>query len=160
MSKENLYPRSMCGVHRKGDISIDSIIQSIKKHPRISEVGAIGIFVGVVREKSTARPKGEPSTTLLELEAWEEEANKKIKKICQDESSTRGVVDVQIHHFLGKFKPHEDVVYVSVAGSHRKEVFTTLRECVERYKHEAPIWKKEHTSDGKATWSDGEHTRY
>jgi molybdopterin synthase catalytic subunit len=44
---------------------------------------------------------------------------------------------------LGDFQVGEDLVYVSVAGSHRLEVFEVLREAVERYKHEAPIFKKE-----------------
>jgi molybdopterin synthase catalytic subunit len=37
----------------------------------------------------------------------------------------------------------EDIVYVLVAGEHRKNVFPVLEEAVERYKKEAPIFKKE-----------------
>ena len=39
----------------------------------------------------------------------------------------------------GEFNVGEDLVYVSVAGSHRTDVFPALREAVERYKSEAPI---------------------
>jgi molybdopterin synthase catalytic subunit len=53
-------------------------------------------------------------------------------------------VDVQIHHFTGEFELGEDLVYVLVAGSHRTNVFPVLQEAVERYKKEAPIFKKEH----------------
>jgi molybdopterin synthase catalytic subunit len=45
---------------------------------------------------------------------------------------------------LGDFAVGEDVVYVLVAGSHRKQVFAVLEEAVERYKTEAPIFKKEY----------------
>jgi molybdopterin synthase catalytic subunit len=65
-------------------------------------------------------------------------------------------VDVQIHHFVGEFNVGEDLVYVLIAGSHRDDVFPALREAVERYKKEAPIFKKEYvvTKDGaeKAYW--------
>ena len=62
-------------------------------------------------------------------------------------------MDVQIHHLLGEFSVGEDMVYVAVAGSHRTEVFAVLREAVERYKHEAPVFKKEQIIDatGKTT---------
>jgi molybdopterin synthase catalytic subunit len=41
------------------------------------------------------------------------------------------------------------MVYVSVAGSHRTDVFPVLREAVERYKSEAPVFKKELIVDKK-----------
>ena len=72
-----------------------------------------------------------------------------LNEICNDLQQNPGIVDVQIHHLLGEFNVGEDLVYVSVAGSHRPEVFKVLREAVERYKHEAPIFKKELTVDAK-----------
>jgi molybdopterin synthase catalytic subunit len=36
-----------------------------------------------------------------------------------------------------------------VAGSHRRNIFPVLEEAVERYKKEAPIFKKEHVITGK-----------
>jgi len=54
---------------------------------------------------------------------------------------------VQIHHFTGEFDLGEDLVYVLVAGGHRENVFPALKEAVERYKKEAPIFKKEHITD-------------
>ena len=38
-------------------------------------------------------------------------------------------------------------MYVVVAGAHRENVFGVLREAVERYKTEAPVFKKEHIVD-------------
>jgi molybdopterin synthase catalytic subunit len=42
-------------------------------------------------------------------------------------------------------------VYVLVAGSHRTDVFPVLREAVERYKSEAPVFKKERVIDSKGS---------
>jgi molybdopterin synthase catalytic subunit len=152
MSEGQEHQNLVSGVHQKGEITLEEVMEDIKKHPKIDEAGAIGVFVGLVREKDNLTSTFEVKTTLLELEAWEEEANKVIQKICQEEGRTKGIIQVQIHHALGKFEPQEDLVYVVVAGSHRSEVFDTLRRSVERYKHEAPIWKKEHSSNGKSKW--------
>jgi molybdopterin synthase catalytic subunit len=75
-----------------------------------------------------------------------------LSRICTDLKKKKGIVDVQIHHLLGEFTVGEDMVYVLVAGSHRKDVFSVLQEAVERYKKEAPIFKKEliTTEKGKA----------
>ena len=85
------------------------------------------------------------------MEAYEEKANAVLAKICSDLSQKPGIVDVQIHHLLGEFNVGEDLVYVSVAGSHRTDVFPVLREAVERYKSEAPIFKKERVLNAKGS---------
>jgi molybdopterin synthase catalytic subunit len=85
----------------------------------------------------------------LELEAYEEKANEVLANICNDLRKKKGIVDVQIHHFLGEFDVGEDLVYVLVAGDHRKNLFPVLEEAVERYKAEVPIFKKEHVIDEK-----------
>ena len=53
---------------------------------------------------------------------------------------------------IGDFKVGEDLVYVIVAGKSRKDAFPVLREAVERYKHEAPIFKRELLKKGKPYW--------
>jgi len=128
------------GVHKKDEISLSEVIEKIKANPQFSEAGAIAIFIGVVRGKTKTGEKVEK----LEIEAYEEKANETLKSICEDLKRREGIVDVQIHHFLGEFKVGEDLVYVLVAGSHRQNVFPVLVEAVERYKKEAPIFKKEY----------------
>ena len=128
------------GVHEKGKISLSDMIKSIRDGPRFQKAGAIGIFVGVVRGET---PRGE-RVRKLELEAYEEKADEVLKKICGELRGRKGVIDVQIHHFIGGFNVGEDLVYVVVAGAHRHDVFPVLEEAVERYKREAPIFKKEY----------------
>jgi len=133
------------GVHPKGALTLDDIIESVKKHPNYNKVGAMTLFIGVVRGETR---RGE-SVSRLELEAYDEKSNEVLEKICQDLKHKKGIVDVQIHHFTGKFNLGEDLVYVLVAGGHRENVFPVLREAVERYKKEAPIFKKEHLKHEK-----------
>ena len=134
------------GVHPKGTLALTDIIESVKRHPDYRKVGAMALFVGVVRGETK---RGE-SVKGLRLEAYEEKADETLEKICMDlKKNRRGIADVQIHHFTGEFELGEDLVYVLVAGGHRENVFPVLQEAVERYKSEAPIFKKEAIKDKK-----------
>jgi molybdopterin synthase catalytic subunit len=135
------------GVHEKGTFSVLDLISNTKKSENYEKAGAITMFIGVVRGETL---EGE-NVQKLTLEAYEEKANEVLTKICDDLSKKPGIVDVQIHHLLGEFNVGEDIVYVLVAGSHRNDVFPVLREAVERYKTEAPVFKKEQTIDAKGS---------
>jgi molybdopterin synthase catalytic subunit len=129
------------------------MINNVKKQSEFKKAGAITLFIGVVRGEAE---KGE-KVQKLELQAYEEKANQVLTNICDELRKKEGVIDVQIHHLLGEFSVGEDLVYVLVAGSHRENVFPVLEEAVERYKSEAPIFKKEHVltqkGEKKAHWS-------
>jgi len=131
------------GIHKKGEFSLSDLLQSIKAKENFHRAGAIATFVGVVRGETVDGENVEG----LELEAYGEQANKVLGGICEDLKKRDGVVDVQIHHFVGEFSVGEDLVYVAVAGGHRQNVFGVLQEAVERYKHETPVFKKEHILD-------------
>ncbi len=135
------------GVHEKGTFSVLDLISNTKKSENYEKAGAITLFIGVVRGETL---EGE-NVQKLTLEAYEEKANEVLTKICNDLSKKPGIVDVQIHHLLGEFNVGEDLVYVLVAGSHRNDVFPVLREAVERYKNEAPVFKKEQIVDAKGS---------
>lgn len=137
------------GVHEKGTFTAQDTINNIKNDPNYNKAGAIGLFIGVVRGETLEGEKVEK----LELEAYEEKANQVLTKICSDLTQRPGIVNVQIHHLLGEFKVGDDLVYVAVAGSHRTEIFPVLREAVERYKSEAPVFKKEQIVNAEGSTS-------
>ncbi|MGQ9719927.1 MAG: molybdenum cofactor biosynthesis protein MoaE [Candidatus Jordarchaeum sp.] len=124
-------------VHNKGEINLMDIIDEIKKNPDLSKAGAIACFIGIVRGETQ---DGVP-VDKLELEAYEEKANETLTNICEEIRKREGIIDVQIHHNVGEFKVGEELVYVVVAGGHRKELFSALIDAVEGYKKEAQIWK-------------------
>jgi molybdopterin synthase catalytic subunit len=131
------------GVHKKGSLSLLTMLNHLKSCADFYKAGGIGMFVGVMRGRTF---NGE-TVEKLELEAYEKSANEIIKKICSDLRKKPGIVDVLIFHFTGEFKVGEDLVYVIVAAAHRKDIFPILEEAVERYKKEAPIFKKEYVLD-------------
>ena len=119
----------------------------MKKDAAFHKAGAIVTFVGVVRGQTINGDQ----VKKLELEAYEEKADEVLFHICEELKNREGIIDVQIHHMLGEFEVGEEMVYVVVAGSHRRHIFPVLRETVNRYKMEAPIFKKEYifTKEGK-----------
>jgi molybdopterin synthase catalytic subunit len=141
------------GVHEKGTFSLTDVINRVKRQRDFGKAGALAFFVGVARGQTLKGEKVEK----LQLEAYEEKADEVLEQICNDLKKKSGIVDVQIHHLLGEFDVGEDLVYVLVAGSHREQVFPVLEEAVERYKKEAPIFKKELIVTGngekKAYWT-------
>ena len=131
------------GIHEKGKLSLFDLLKSVKDRPSFHKAGALATFIGVVRGETL----GGETVKKLELEAYEEKANEILGKICRELRERQGVIDVQIHHFVGEFCVGEDLVYVVVAGAHRQNVFPVLEEAVERYKKEATIFKKEYVTD-------------
>ena len=139
------------GVHEKGTFTAQDAMDNIKRDPNYSKAGAIALFIGVVRGETLDAEKGQVQG--LTIEAYEEKADAVLAKISGELSEKPGIVNVQIHHLLGDFKVGDDLVYVAVAGGHRTDVFPVLREAVERYKSEVPVFKKERIIDeeGKAS---------
>ena len=134
-------------VHEKGKFSVSDLLSNTKKSDNYKKAGALALFIGVARGETREGKKVQKLT----LEAYKEKANEVLAKICDDLSKKPGIVDVQIHHLLGEFNVGEDLVYVLVAGFHRTDVFPVLREAVERYKNEAPVFKKEQIIDAKGS---------
>ena len=131
------------GIHEKGKLFLFDLLKSVKDRPDFHKAGALATFVGVVRGETL---DGE-TVKKLELEVYEKKANEVLGNICRELLERQGVIDVQIHHFVGEFGVGEDLVYVVVAGAHRKNVFSVLEEAVERYKKEATLFKKESVID-------------
>ena len=148
------------GVHKKGTFNAQDAIDNIKKDPNYHKAGAIGLFIGVVRGETLGSET--EKVEKLTIEAYEEKADQVLAEISEDLTLKHGIVNVQIHHLLGEFNVGDDLVYVAVAGAHRTDVFPVLREAVERYKSEVPVFKKEHitTKEGSASgyWVSEKHS--
>jgi molybdopterin synthase catalytic subunit len=124
--------------------TLDSLITKVRQNTRIAEAGAIGSFTGIVREKT-----GGVETKSLEFESYEEETGNKIRLIETDLKACEGILDVRIHHRVGRIEAGQDILYIVVAASHRQQLFQALSDAIERVKAEVPIWKKEHTTTGE-----------
>ena len=140
------------GLHSRGDVSLDQVVDGIRKHPDSAKAGALATFVGIVREDPIGR--SESKVKYLEYEAFEEVAIQKLQELQNDLVKREGIVDVSIHHVVDRVKVGEVSLIVAVLGTRRRCVFPVLEEAVERVKKEVPIWKKEFTSHD-AYWVSG-----
>ncbi|MCX8170542.1 MAG: molybdenum cofactor biosynthesis protein MoaE [Candidatus Bathyarchaeota archaeon] len=121
---------------------LNRLVNEIKESS--SEIGAVIIFIGVVR--GVGRDGGKVLS--LEYEAYEDVAEKALEKIIEDLKEKHGIIDAIIEHRVGLTNVGEDTVYALVASKHREEGFKSIIELIERLKHEVPIWKKEITDKG------------
>lgn len=137
------------GIEKKGEVSLSNVMEYVRSNPETRKSGAVVTFTGIVRGFTHEGKE----VDRLELEAHEKEAEKVLAKISDDLREKPGIVDVILHHLIGTFTVGEEMVYVVVTGASRKDAFPVLIEAVERYKHEAPIWKKEYLKDGSSHWT-------
>lgn len=125
-----------------GQLDLNSIVRDLASVS--NDVGAIALFVGVVRGINMGE-----KVEVLEYEYDERTAGEKLREIAEHIAKKHGVKGVFIGHFVGRLKPGDLTLVVAVAGGHRKDVYPALHEAVEKVKHEAPIWKKEYRETGK-----------
>ncbi len=114
--------------------------------------GAVVSFLGVVRDHSDGRD----GVVGLGYEAYESEARRVLGEIA-GESRRRwpDVERVALLHRTGELALSEPSVAVVVSSPHRDEAFDAARFCIDTLKESAPIWKREHWSDG-SDWSQAE----
>ena len=117
---------------------LDSLVEELKKSS--NEVGAVTVFVGIVRGT-----REKEKVLRLEYEAHEALAPQTIKTIVEEQKTKHGIIDAIVEHRVGTVQVGEEVMYVLVASKHRREGRKALAELVDRIKHEVPIWKKEVT---------------
>jgi molybdopterin synthase catalytic subunit len=108
--------------------------------------GAIANFVGVVRDHD---PEAEGRVIRLEYQSHPDAAR------ILDELAARFADDgarVAVSHRIGDLGVGDVALVCAVSTAHRAEAFDRCRALVEAIKAELPIWKRQHTADGDATW--------
>jgi molybdopterin synthase catalytic subunit len=137
------------GLHPKGGVELNKIFKSLAEHPNYHQAGAVASFTGIVRKEPIRDGTGHVSH--LEYEAYDSIALTKLQEIRESMLKHPGIIEVSIHHIIDTLEVGEPSLFVVVLGKHRREVFATLADTVERVKMEVPIWKKEFTERG-AYW--------
>ncbi|GAB4188599.1 MAG: molybdenum cofactor biosynthesis protein MoaE [Wenzhouxiangellaceae bacterium] len=113
--------------------------------------GAAALFIGKVRDHSHGRPSLGVSYDVFEPLA---------ERLFADIASTSAAacdhdIRVCIEHASGRLAIGDIAVVVAVGSAHRRESLQLCATIIERVKHEAPIWKQEHFSDGDSEWVQG-----
>lgn len=123
-------------------INRDKLIKATES----AEAGALNVFIGTVRAKTS-----EKKVILLEYECYEPMAKSEIEKIIIQATTRWPVLKVAISHRIGILKIGEEAVVVAVSTPHRKESFEACQFIIDSLKQTVPIWKKE-IFDGGEEW--------
>lgn len=124
---------------KREDFSIDEALGRLLK----PGVGAVVIFLGVVRGESRGR-----AVEGVEIEVYDEMAVRQLEAIRREALERFGVDEVLIIHRFGSLKAMERIMMIAVGAAHRAEAFEACRYIIESIKRRVPIWKKEVTSEG------------
>jgi len=138
---------------KDNDLNIDKELSELIASIEGEGVGAIAIFIGVVKDYVENAKVNE-----LIYEAYEPYASRYLEKIAREEIEKGRVRAVRIFHRVGSAKPGEKTLFIAVAGTNRKESISALEEVLERVKHEVPIFKLERRDDGEY-WIVGDGRR-
>ncbi|QCJ45796.1 molybdopterin synthase [Haloprofundus sp. MHR1] len=123
-------------------VTLESLVERVKRDPRADRAGAIATFTGRVRAKDA---DDDPRTTRLTFEKYEGVAEERLSEIRRDIEARDGVERVLMHHRTGVIEDGEDIVFVVVLAGHRTEAFRAVEDGINRLKDEVPIFKKETT---------------
>jgi len=122
--------------------NIKDIVEELKSSS--SNVGAVVVFVGVVRRESRGR-----HVYKLLYESHRDLAEQFLWEIAKNIKNKYNLLDIVIEHRIGELEVGEETMIVGVAAKHREEAFLALGETIERIKRGVPIWKKEIAEEGE-----------
>lgn len=116
--------------------------------------GAVVVFSGTARDHA----EGRPGVSLLEYEAYEEQAVPRMSAIV-DEIRTRwpDVGRVALLHRTGPVPVTESAVVVAVSAPHRDAAFAAARFGIDTLKATVPIWKSETWEGGRSWGLEAQH---
>jgi molybdopterin synthase catalytic subunit len=130
-------------------ITIDLIDQPIDVSAALQLVqadgaGAVNIFIGTVRNKSTGRP-----VVRLEYEAYDSMALHQLRKVATQAQELWPMLEnVVVIHRKGTLQIGDVAVVVAVSTPHRAESFAACQYIIDTLKQVVTIWKKEFYEDG------------
>jgi molybdopterin synthase catalytic subunit len=132
------------------EVSVDDVVARLA-HPAN---GAVGTFVGVVRDETDGR-----EVCYLQYEAYPDMAERELRQIG-DEIRERWptIREVAVVHRIGRLEIGEVIVVIAVSSAHRREIFAATHYAIDRLKEIVPIWKKEVSVDGEAWKSESAGT--
>jgi MoaE-MoaD fusion protein len=124
-------------------LSVDAVIA------RVAHVGAgaVVVMLGLVRDH-TRKDGARVDVTRLEYEAYAPMAEKVMSAICEEATAKWPGVRAAVDHRVGALSLGDAAVVVCASAPHRADAFAACSFVIDRLKEDAPIWKREHGSDG------------
>jgi molybdopterin synthase catalytic subunit len=120
------------------DFSLDEIVARSRRE----DVGAVVIFLGIVRNNNIKS---------MEIESYREAALSELECIRDEAIRKFDLIEVDIMHRIGSLNIGDNIALIVCSAAHRKGAFDGCRFISEELKVRVPIWKKEITEES-AKW--------
>jgi molybdopterin synthase catalytic subunit len=143
-----LIPPVSGGAFRLSDepLSLEQVVREVSS----DDAGAIATFVGTTRARSRGR-----DVVRLEYEAYEGMAEEEMERIAEALKERHDLVEVAIHHRVGRVEIGEPSVVIAVSAAHRGAALAACKEAIDTLKQTVPLWKKELYEGGEAWIGQG-----
>jgi molybdopterin synthase catalytic subunit len=114
-----------------------------------TDVGGIGLFVGIVRDSAGGRP-----ITAMTLEHYPGMTERALAAIAAEAEARWPLVACTVIHRVGRLTPGEGIVLVATASAHRQAALEATAFLIDWLKTKAPFWKHEAFAEGGGQWVD------
>lgn len=125
-------------------------ISTVMKECRDESAGATVLFSGSIRDHNE---KGK--VIGIYYEAYVKMAKNILMEIENEVLKKWDVKKFIAIHRIGNLKISEISVVVGVTTEHRRDAFEACKYTIDSIKDRTPIWKKELSESGSATWKNG-----
>jgi molybdopterin synthase catalytic subunit len=123
-------------------LSVEAAVAEV----RSADAGAIATFVGTTRANSRGR-----AVVHLDYEAYEGMAEKTMAELAESLKAKHDLVEVAIHHRVGRVGIGDTSVVIAVSSAHREAALAACKEAIDTLKVSVPLWKKE-VYEGGEEW--------
>jgi molybdopterin synthase catalytic subunit/molybdopterin converting factor small subunit len=110
------------------------------------DAGAIATFIGTTRAHSRGR-----TVVHLDYEAYEGMAEKMMSELAESLKAKHGLIEVAIHHRVGRVGIGDTSVVIAVSAAHREAALLACKDAIDTLKVSVPLWKKE-VYEGGEEW--------
>ena len=130
-------------------------LQKANKFIHSKKNGAESIFVGRVRNENSGK-----KVEAITYDSHDQAVIKSFRSICNNAKVKfdKNAI-IFIEHAKGYASVGEISILIAVGSGHRDEAFKICRYILEEVKHQSPIWKKEHYTEGSEVWLPGHSLR-
>jgi molybdopterin synthase catalytic subunit len=123
-------------------LSVEAAVAEVQS----ADAGAIATFIGTTRAHSRGR-----DVVHLDYEAYEGMAEKMMAELAEALKAKHDLVEVSIHHRVGRVGIGDTSVVIAVSSAHREAALAACKEAIDTLKGSVPLWKKE-VYEGGEEW--------
>jgi molybdopterin synthase catalytic subunit len=138
----------------QGEITPQTIADSIQSHSTKTTIGAHSIFLGQVR-KDTVNTK---EVIAIEYSCYEEMAAEIFHEIREKTFAEYALTCMHIYHSIGRVEAGKICLFVFTSSRHRATAIEACSSVVEQIKTRVPIWGKEIFEDDSSIWKQDNST--